>query len=106
MRSVTSRNLGANLLDDSSKSDQLPAREFRVFVRDRHMGREAVNVDVRQLRHAFENLARFAFHYTHSSHAGVDFEIDRDWSELTERLRFFETRDRGNKSVLSDDRSF
>ena len=67
------------------------------------MGREAVNVDVRQLGHAFENLARFLFHHAHSPHAGVDFEIDRDWPELIECLCFFETRDRGNKSALGDD---
>src|SRR5436309_15787552 len=53
MRSVTSRNFSANSLDDSSESDELAAREFRVFVRDRHVGRNAVNVDVRQLSHAF-----------------------------------------------------
>src|SRR6266545_3385700 len=106
MRSVTSRNFGANPLDDSSKSDELAACEFCVFVRDRHVGRDAVNVDVRQLRHAFENFARFVFHYAHSPHAGVDFEIDRHRPESIERLRFFQTGDRRNKSALGDDRSF
>src|ERR1051326_3013660 len=126
---VSSRNFGAKLLDDSSKSHDLSACEFRVLVRRGHMSRDAVDVDFRQRRPAFENLARFAFHHAHSSHPGIDFEIDRNEATVTRRLRvrsslasdtieprvaaksaevlrFFETGNRGNKSVLWYDRSF
>src|SRR5262249_59976023 len=59
VRLVTSRNFCADLLNDSPETDELVARVFCVFVRYRHVCRNAVDLYIRHSRHAFEYLVRF-----------------------------------------------
>ena len=70
------------------------------------MRRDAVDVDLRQCGDAFENFDRFIFDRAHSAHAGVDFEIDRRFTDSIERLRFIESGNRRNKAALDDGRNF
>src|SRR5438067_13121190 len=55
--------------------------------------------------HFLEHSKAFDFGHAHPTHAGVDFEIDRNRPDSIERLRFFDPSDGGNEFALDDGRS-
>src|ERR1700722_12840529 len=61
-----------------------------------------MNVDLRQRRDAFENFHRLAFYRAHSSHTGIDFEIDRRFADSIKCLRFLEYGNGWNKAAFDD----
>src|SRR6266849_3859091 len=90
------------LLEKKKEPNQFIAFVIIVYVRDLHVCRDAVDVDLRQFRDPFKNIHRLIFHRTHSSHSGIDFEIDRSFADVIEGLCFFERRYRRNESALDD----
>src|ERR1041384_3537297 len=106
VRLVTSGNFCADFVNDFLESSELVASVFGVFVGYRHVRRDAVDLDIRHSRHALEHFVRDILHNTHSSHAGVDLEIDGRWLQTIERLSFLQTGDGGDKTVLGNNRAF
>src|ERR1041385_2182234 len=106
VRLVTSGNFCADFVNDFLESSELVASVFGVFVGYRQVRRDAVDLDIRHSRHALEHFVRDILHNTHSSHAGVDLEIDGRWLQTIERLSFLQTGDGGDKTVLGNNRAF
>ena len=90
MRLIIARDFRAKLFQNLAKPGELIARIPGILVRDWHVGRNAMDSYFAQRRHFPERSEALDFGHAHSTHAGVDFEIDGNRPDSVERFCFFD----------------